>query len=162
MLRTNYRNSAEIFALAAEAVRDLVPADDLPVAVRSTGIDPTVREVSDRQLPQAARSAAAELLAAAEGTVGVITTMARRDEVREWLSSVDTGDAADGAGAGGSDRLRVVGSLEAKGMEYDAVAVVDPDGLATESSTGRRALYVALSRATQLLTVLTTSAAKTR
>jgi DNA helicase IV len=141
-LRTNYRNSAEIFALAADAVRDLVPADDLPVAVRASGIDPVVREVPAHQLPQAARSAAAELVAAAEGTVGVITTMARRDEVREWLSGVD------------SERLRVVGSLEAKGMEYDAVAVVDPDGLAAESSTGRRALYVALSRATQLLTVL--------
>jgi DNA helicase IV len=141
-LRTNYRNSAEIFAVAADAVRDLVPPDDLPVAVRTTGIDPVVREAPAHRLPQAARSAAAELVAAAEGTVGVITTMARRDEVREWLSNAD------------SEQLRVVGSLEAKGMEYDAVAVVDPDGLATESSTGRRALYVALSRATQLLTVL--------
>ncbi|MCI2422855.1 ATP-binding domain-containing protein [Saccharopolyspora sp. K220] len=144
-LRTNYRNSAEIFALAADAVRDLVPADDLPIAVRATGINPAVREVSADELPQATRSAAAELVAAAEGTVGVITTMARREEVREWLSAVD------------ADRLRVVGSLEAKGMEYDAVAVVDPKDLATESSTGRRALYVALSRATQHLTVLKTA-----
>ncbi|KAA5832614.1 ATP-dependent DNA helicase [Saccharopolyspora hirsuta] len=147
-LRTNYRNSAEIFALAADAVRDLVPADDLPVAVRTTGVEPSVREVSAEQLPEAVRTAAAELVAAAEGTVGLITTMARRDEVREWLSTSDIADA---------DRLRVVGSLEAKGMEYDAVVVIDPDGLAAESSTGRRALYVALSRATQLLTVLKTS-----
>ncbi|MFI0468147.1 HelD family protein [Saccharopolyspora sp. 5N102] len=146
-LHTNYRNSAEIFAVAADAVRDLVPADDLPVAVRTTGIEPAVREMAADELPQAARSAAVELVAAAEGTVGVVTTMARRDEVREWLSTVDGSD---------SDRLRVVGSLEAKGMEYDAVVVVDPDGLAAESSTGRRALYVALSRATQLLTVLKT------
>ncbi|GAA0534449.1 DNA helicase [Saccharopolyspora subtropica] len=141
-LRTNYRNSAEIFDLAADAVRDLVPADDLPVAVRSTGVQPVVREAAAEVLPREARSAAEELVAAAEGTVGVITTMARRDEVREWMSGAK------------SDRLRVVGSLEAKGMEYDAVLVVDPDGLAAESSTGRRALYVALSRATQLLTVL--------
>ncbi|GAA4619521.1 ATP-binding domain-containing protein [Saccharopolyspora hordei] len=147
-LRTNYRNSAEIFALAADAVRDLVPADELPVAVRTTGVEPTVREVTSEQLPSAVRSAAADLLRAAEGTVGLITTMARRDEVREWLSTSDVEDA---------DRLRVVGSLEAKGMEYDAVVVVDPDGLAAESSTGRRALYVALSRATQLLTVLKTA-----
>ncbi|GAA4860564.1 HelD family protein [Saccharopolyspora rosea] len=143
-LRTNYRNSAEIFAHAADAVRDLVPADDLPAAVRSTGIEPRVREVDAAELPEAARSETAELVAGTEGTVGVITTMARRDEVREWLSAVD------------SERLRVVGSLEAKGMEYDGVLVVDPDGLAAESSTGRRALYVALSRATQLLAVLRT------
>ncbi|RKT85836.1 DNA helicase IV [Saccharopolyspora antimicrobica] len=143
-LRTNYRNSAEIFALAADAVRDLVPADDLPVAVRTTGVEPAVREMPAEQLPAAVRTAAEELVAAAEGTIGLITTMARRDEVREWLSTSDF-DA---------DRVRVVGSLEAKGMEYDAVVVIDPDGLAAESSTGRRALYVALSRATQLLTVL--------
>ncbi|WP_344678332.1 HelD family protein [Saccharopolyspora taberi] len=139
-LRTNYRNSAEIFEVAADAVRGVVDAGDLPNAVRTTGIEPVVREV--RQWPEAARTAASELLDAAEGTVGVITTMARRGEVRDWLSTVE------------SDRLRVVGSLEAKGMEYDAVLLIDPDELISESSTGRRALYVALSRATQLLTVL--------
>ena len=41
-------------------------------------------------------------------------------------------------------------------MEYDAVVVVDPDELVAESPTGRRALYVALSRATRRLTVLKT------
>ncbi|WP_009947549.1 HelD family protein [Saccharopolyspora erythraea] len=139
-LRTNYRTTSEIFAVAADAVRDLVPADDLPNAVRTTGVEPVVREVS--QWPQEVRAAAEELLEASEGTVGVITAMRRRGEVGEWLAGV------------GQDRLRVVGSLEAKGMEYDAVLLVDPDELAAESSTGRRALYVALSRATQRLTVL--------
>ncbi|RRO16250.1 ATP-dependent DNA helicase [Saccharopolyspora rhizosphaerae] len=141
-LRTNYRNSAEIFDHAANAVRDLVNPDDLPTAVRTTGVEPDVREVPADELPTTTRDVIADLLQRAEGTVGVITTMFRRDEVRAWLSDVD------------EPRLRVVGSLDAKGMEYDAVAVVDPEGLAAESTTGRRALYVALSRATQLLTVL--------
>ncbi|SFS36646.1 HelD family protein [Saccharopolyspora flava] len=141
-LRTNYRNSAEIFEHACDAVRDLVDPDDLPTAVRTTGVEPDVREVAADDLAAAAREAALDLLERAEGTIGVITTMSRRDEVRAWLSDVD------------DSRLRVVGSLDSKGMEYDAVAVVDPDGLATESTTGRRALYVALSRATQFLTVL--------
>ncbi|MFC7340844.1 HelD family protein [Saccharopolyspora griseoalba] len=141
-LRTNYRNSAEIFEVAAEAVRDLVVPGDLPSAVRTTGVAPEVREVAEAELAGVTDEAVRELLARAEGTVGVITTMARRAEVASWLSGV------------GDPRLRVVGSLDAKGMEYDAVAVVDPEGLAAESSTGRRALYVALSRATQLLTVL--------
>lgn len=143
-LRTNYRNSAEIFNFAADSVRDLVPEADLPVAVRTTGVEPEVREVPRSELPRAVRSAAAELTGTTEGTVGVITTMARRDEVGEWLDTVD------------SEQIRVVGSLEAKGMEYDAVVVVDPDELVAESPTGRRALYVALSRATQRLTVLKT------
>ncbi|MEB3366804.1 HelD family protein [Saccharopolyspora mangrovi] len=141
-LRTNYRNSAEIFDHASDAVRDLVDPDDLPTAVRTTGIDPDVREVPAGELAGTTRDTALDLLQRAEGTIGVITTMSRRDEVRAWLSDVD------------DPRLRVVGSLDSKGMEYDAVAVVDPDGLAAESTTGRRALYVALSRATQLLTVI--------
>jgi DNA helicase IV len=141
-LRTNYRNSAEIFDYASDAVRDLVNPDDLPTAVRTTGVEPDVREVPADQLAATTRDAARDLLERAEGTIGVITTMDRRDEVRAWLSDVD------------DPRLRVVGSLDSKGMEYDAVAVVDPDGLAAESTTGRRALYVALSRATQLLTAI--------
>jgi DNA helicase IV len=55
---------------------------------------------------------------------------------------------------GEQPRLRVAGSLEAKGLEYDAVVLVEPAELVAESSTGRRALYVALTRATQLLIVL--------
>ncbi|WP_433869791.1 HelD family protein [Saccharopolyspora sp. CA-218241] len=141
-LRTNYRNSAEIFAVAADAVRDLVPAEDLPIAVRSTGVPPRTLTAAPDELAARARAVALELAAGTDGTVGVITTMDRRAEVREWLAEADP------------ERIRVVGSLEAKGMEYDGVVVVDPAGLAAESSTGRRALYVALSRATQQLTVL--------
>ncbi|GAB3276101.1 HelD family protein [Parasphingorhabdus pacifica] len=143
-LRTNFRNSAEIFDVAADAVRDLVPADQLPSAVRFTGIEPSTREALAADLPEVAGEAARELLDATEGTVGVITPSARRDEVREWLDEVD------------AERLRVAGSLEAKGMEYDGVLVLRPDELAAESATGRRALYVALSRATQRLTVVRT------
>ena len=141
-LSTNYRNSAEIFELAASVVRDEVPAAELPKPVRSTGWPPSVRSVPASDLPADSVKAAAELLAAVEGTVGVITTMGRRDEVASWL--VDVADP----------RLLVVGSLEAKGLEYDAVLLVEPAELIAESSTGRRALYVALSRATQRLTVL--------
>jgi len=100
----------------------------------------------------ACREAADELLEAVEGTVGVITAMDRRAEVAGWLGDrVDSGES----GAGES-RLRVAGSLEAKGLEYDAVVLVAPSELISESSTGRRALYVALTRATQRLTVLST------
>jgi DNA helicase IV len=47
-----------------------------------------------------------------------------------------------------------LGSLEAKGLEYDATVVADPTGIAGESEAGLRVLYVALTRATQRLTVL--------
>jgi RecA/RadA recombinase len=146
-LRTNYRNSAEIFALAADVLGNLANADDLPVAVRKTGFAPTITTVGPEQLPSSTRDAARDLLGVVDGTVGVITAMDRRDEVAGWLAGV-----AD-------DRLRVVGSLDAKGLEYDGVLLVGPEEILGESmvDTGRRTLYVALTRATQRLTVLATN-----
>jgi len=147
-LRTNYRNSVEIFTLAAKVLGDLADGAELPHAVRSGGVEPVVRGVYDAaQLPAATRTAATELLGAVDGTVGVIAAMGRIDEVRGWLAGL------------APERLRPVGTLEAKGMEYDAVVVVEPSEIVGRfdpalSSTGRRALYVALTRATQLLTVL--------
>ncbi|HEV7790800.1 MAG TPA: ATP-binding domain-containing protein [Pseudonocardia sp.] len=148
-LSTNYRNSAEIFELAASVVRDVVAPAELPKPVRSTGWAPSVLTVDAAKLPAACREAVDELLEAVEGTVGVITAMDRRAEVSDWLAD-RLGAGVDGV----ESRLRVAGSLEAKGLEYDAVVLVSPSELIAESSTGRRALYVALTRATQRLTVL--------
>ncbi|MPZ85146.1 MAG: AAA family ATPase [Actinophytocola sp.] len=143
-LATNYRNSAEIFALAAHVVGDVATADQLPTAVRSTGVKPSIRALSAEELPAAVRTAARELLSDVDGTVGVITSTGRVASVRAALSEVD------------DPRLAVVDGLEAKGLEYDAVVLVEPNELITESTTGPRTLYVALTRATQRLTVLTT------
>lgn len=141
-LRTNYRNSAEIFDLAAKVVVGHAEADDLPHAVRQTGLSPQVRAVEPAAVVTATQAAVKELLDAVAGTVGVICAMDRVGEVADWLQGwVD-------------ERLRVVGSLDSKGLEYDAVVLVEPMDLVTESTTGRRVLYVALTRATQQLTVV--------
>jgi hypothetical protein len=49
------------------------------------------------------------------------------------------------------DRLRVLDGLDTKGLEFDAVVVVEPDEVVDESESGWRTLYVVLTRATQLL-----------
>jgi DNA helicase IV len=141
-LATNYRNSAEIFELAARVVGDVATADQLPHAVRSTGVKPSVRTITAAELPEALRVASAQLLDEVDGTVGVITSSAALATARAALPA--------------HDRLHVVDGLEAKGLEYDAVVLVEPNELVTESTTGPRTLYVALTRATQRLTVLTT------
>ncbi|MGA3564112.1 HelD family protein [Melissospora conviva] len=141
-LSTNYRNPAEIFEVAAEVIRELDPELLLPRAVRTTGVPPVRRVVPAAALPDAVCAAVATMLAEVEGTVGVITPVARRAEMEALLA-----DVAD-------PRLQVVDSLQAKGMEYDGVVLVDPDGIRGGSAAGVRTLYVALSRATQRLTVL--------
>ncbi|GAA5124692.1 HelD family protein [Haloechinothrix salitolerans] len=141
-LRTNYRNSAEIFDLAARVVADAAEPGELPQAVRRTGAEPEVRDVDVAELKSAVPAAAEELLRSVEGTVGVISAMERVPHVEKWVSTL-----AD-------ERLKVVGSLDSKGLEYDAVVLVEPRELIAESTTGTRLLYVALTRATQRLVVL--------
>ncbi|MFI2712961.1 HelD family protein [Micromonospora sp. NPDC018662] len=141
-LTTNYRNSAEIFAVAAAEIRRLYPDLALPDAVRSTGVPPVERTVAAAELPAATVEAARVLLTEVEGTVGVITPVPRRDEVAGWLGEL------------GAGRLQVVTSLQAKGMEYDGVVLVAPSEIRADPGSGVRTLYVALSRATQRLTTL--------
>ena len=58
-LTTNYRNSAEIFAVAAAEIRRLYPDLPLPTAVRSTGVEPVELVVPAAELETAIVEAAA-------------------------------------------------------------------------------------------------------
>ncbi|GHD15952.1 DNA helicase [Streptomyces violarus] len=139
-LTVNYRNPAEIADLAAKVLALAMPGSESPKAVRSTGVEPRFSVVAD-MLGETVRDEAARLLERVDGTVGVVVAMQRRAEARRWL-------------AGLGDRVVALGSLEAKGLEYDATVVVSPAEIADESPAGLRVLYVALTRATQQLTVV--------
>ncbi|MFF9144015.1 HelD family protein [Streptomyces sp. NPDC014861] len=141
-LTVNYRNPAEIAELAAKVLALAMPGKESPRAVRSTGVQPRFAAVGKGgDLAGTVRAEAERLLAEVEGTVGVVVAMDRRAEAARWL---------DGLG----DRVVALGSLEAKGLEYDATLVVSPAEIADESPAGLRVLYVALTRSTQALTVL--------
>ncbi|MFF3546705.1 HelD family protein [Streptomyces platensis] len=150
-LTVNYRNPAEIAELAARVLALAMPGMASPKAVRSTGLEPRFaltpdgegpdRSAGDAALAQATVAEAERLLGEVDGTVGVVVAMNRRAQARRWLAPL-------------GDRVVALGSLEAKGLEYDATLVVSPAEIADESPAGLRVLYVALTRATQQLTVL--------
>ncbi|MEU9485599.1 UvrD-helicase domain-containing protein [Streptomyces decoyicus] len=150
-LTVNYRNPAEIAALAARVLALAMPGMESPKAVRSTGLEPRFACVADGDraagppddaaLAEATVAEAERLLGEVDGTVGVVVAMNRRSQARRWLAPL-------------GDRVVALGSLEAKGLEYDATLVVSPAEIADESPAGLRVLYVALTRATQQLTVL--------
>ncbi len=149
-LSKNYRNSAEIYAYAADyAARSGLDAD-LPEAVRSTDIPPAEIRVSD--LEQGVRDALAGLGDAVEGTIGVVAAAARQAEVRAWLASWPEHDENRSGGA--DARIAVLTGLDTKGLEFDAIVVVEPEEIERESPTGRSTLYVVLTRATQRMTIL--------
>ncbi|MDX3694075.1 AAA family ATPase [Streptomyces europaeiscabiei] len=140
-LTVNYRNPAEIAELAAKVLALAMPGSESPSAVRSTGVEPRFVTAVRESLARTVRAEAARLLDLVDGTVGVVVAMNRRDEAARWL-------------AGLGDRVVALGSLEAKGLEYDATVVVSPAEIADESPAGLRVLYVALTRATQQLTLV--------
>ncbi|WP_242903218.1 HelD family protein [Actinomadura terrae] len=166
-LTTNYRNSTEIAAVSARVLAVALPEARPARAVRTSGIEPVVRVVPEDGLAAAARAAVEELLDQVEGTIGLIVPMAL-DEADAQLTldgpalpETTPWDAAarDRLGAGLPERVQVLDVLEAKGLEFDAAVIVAPETVADQSPRGLRVLYVAVSRATQRLTVLTTDEA---
>ncbi|RKN40474.1 HelD family protein [Streptomyces hoynatensis] len=143
-LSVNYRLPAEIAEVAAHVLRRIDPARTAPRAVRATGVRPWRCAVPPERLTGAvAECAARECAGQGAGLVGVIAPAARLPELRAAV--------ADAAPAG---RVEVLDPRTAKGLEYDAVLVVDPDGIVAESPRGLSDLYVALTRATQRLGVV--------
>ncbi|WP_338749261.1 HelD family protein [Janibacter alittae] len=130
-----YRTPREVMALTREVLAAAGSENDPPRAVRSSGMDPWVREVDEGGLPAATATAAEELAARwTGGTVGVVAPAARVSALREALAA----------------EVPVVSPAGAKGLEWDAVLVVDPDGIIAEPR-GHNGLYVALTRCTQEL-----------
>ncbi|MCD6639721.1 MAG: AAA family ATPase [Nocardioides sp.] len=161
-LSTNYRNSAEIYAFAADYARRVGLDADLPEAVRRTGEEPRVIGIVE-DLEAATRAAVDEIASRVDGTVGIVVPAARRSEVNAWLASwPERADDAPGARAAvdssvtpsGEDRVVVLTGLDTKGLEFDGIVVVRPQEIEDESTTGRATLYVVLTRATQLLTTV--------
>ena len=126
-LRINYRTPAEVMAEAEPVIRAVSPDANVPTSVRSTGVP--VAHASTSELAAILES---WLATHADGIAAVI------------------GDAAFRA----TPRVMSLTPELAKGLEFDLVVLVDPEafGDGIEGAVDR---YVAMTRATQRLVVLT-------
>jgi DNA helicase IV len=161
-LSVGYRIPAQIMQLAdrvmAEATPDLRP----PRAIREGDTLPRVvtarrHESGDGgrfDLGSAVVTATADLLREDGAmSIAVIVPDALAAEMSEALDAagIDHGRAAT---SGLDDQVTVVPISVAKGLEIDAVVVVEPARIASSELQGLRALYVALTRPTQRLTIV--------
>ena len=151
-LSTNYRNSAEIYEFAAEYAGRAGLDADLPDAVRSTGVQPAELRVDD--LESAMHEHLSDLAASVPGTIGIVVPTARLGEVTRWVSTWP--EHADETG-GPDSRIVVLAGLDTKGLEFDAIIVVQPQEIEDEAPTGRATLYVVYTRATQRMVTLTST-----
>jgi hypothetical protein len=131
-LSINYRTPEEVMAEAEPVIRAVLPDANVPASIRSSGIPVVHGPASDLD-----SILDAWLAAHAEGIAAVI------------------GDPAFQA----TPRVRSLTPELAKGLEFDLVILVDPQafGPGIEGAVDR---YVAMTRATQRLVILTTTGAR--
>jgi hypothetical protein len=131
-LTINYRTPQEIMAEAEPVIRAVLPDANVPTSVRRSGVP-----VVHGQAAELGDVVEAWLATNADGIAGVIST----------------GDLDDGRYRG-SSRVRSLPPELSKGLEFDLVVLLDPQSFGTgiEGAVDR---YVAMTRATQQLVILT-------
>ncbi|MCX3287796.1 RNA polymerase recycling motor ATPase HelR [Streptomyces sp. NEAU-H22] len=132
-LSINYRTPAEIMAEAEPVIRAVLPDANVPTSIRSSGVP--VRHGS-----------AAELTSVLE----------------TWLAGHPEGIACvigDSGFRPASPRVRSLTPELSKGLEFDLVVLVDPEhfGVDADGVEGAVDHYVAMTRATRELVILTSS-----
>jgi DNA helicase IV len=132
-LSINYRTPQEVMAEAEPAIRAALPDANVPISIRSSGVP------------------------VAHGSVSELAVI-----LDEWLDAHADGIACV-IGNGSeftitSSRVRSLTPELSKGLEFDLVVVIDPEDFGTgiEGAVDR---YVAMTRATQQLVILTSASA---
>lgn len=124
----NYRTPAEIMDIAAGLLAEFAPDVRPPESVRACGVRPWARLIETDELP------------------GAIEEFRRDEDSRDGTSVV----------IGPAGMAGTMSPSEIKGLEFDAVLVVEPGRILADGPRGAADLYVALTRATQRLGVLHT------
>jgi len=175
-LTVNYRTPREIMDVAAGVLAAAAPGVSAPESVRSVGEQPlVVRADGDRLVDAVVAETIRTAGMIGEGRIAVIGAPGDLPALRAQLTRVApellgvtgqpslmvqpsaTGRAA-GAKSSGPDvldaRVAVLTVADSKGLEFDAVLLVEPAALLAAQTRGLADLYVALTRATRQLTVI--------
>ena len=158
ILTVNYRTPSQI-ATAADA---MAVAHGLPVteatSVRESDWPIGVVPIDPRQRADVLHQAVVDAVRAdrAVDETGTLAVIAQQHEVADLVVALSADPALDvGLGSEGLTRpIVVLSPQEAKGLEFDAVVIVDPTGIVDATTRGAAALYVAMTRPTQRLTLV--------
>ena len=151
-LGVGYRVPAAILDFANRLLPVAAPHLRPSRSVRTAGDPPLVLSVATDGL---AHAVATEVGALAQRwtTVGVIAPMSGLDSIAAALRAAAI-DFTDARRQTLSDSVTLLPPASAKGLEFDAVVVVEPARIVAEEPSGVRVLYVALTRAVQHLGIL--------
>jgi DNA helicase IV len=147
-LELSYRVPDDFLRLAARVADE---GTRVPRGVRSAPWPPVAVAAEPAGLG-AAVAAMADRMSREVGSVGVVVPPARLEAIRAALAGVEHDDAITGAVGPGVNLLDL---HVVKGLEFDAVVVVEPATILDERPDGGRGgLYTALSRSTRALAIV--------
>jgi superfamily I DNA/RNA helicase len=131
-LTVNYRTPEEVMTEAEPVIRAVLPDANVPTSIRSNGVPVVHGSMSDL------------------GSILDTWLATHADGIACAVQADDTGEQT----LEGGPRVRRLTPELSKGLEFDLVVLVDPDAFGTgvEGAVDR---YVAMTRATQQLVVLT-------
>jgi hypothetical protein len=153
-LTISYRTPIEIMRVAAGVLAEIDPSLSPPRAVRATGVPPHRGSASPAEFGDlVVATVTGEAAVLDEGRLGVIVPAGRVAEIGKLVTAAIP-DAVTGEQPELRARVVTLTVRQAKGLEFDSVIVADPEGIVAESSRGRNDLYVALTRATQRLSIV--------
>ena len=153
-LSVNYRTPGEVMDFATRLLPIAAPGVRPPRSVRHTGEAPTLLSLEpSRVLSAVAAIAEREGEAVGAGSVAVVAPSSMVAEVAEALRTAGV-RFGEPDRTGLDETVTLVAVEVVKGLEFDSVIVVEPGRLAREAAQGMRALFVALTRPTRRLTVV--------
>jgi DNA helicase IV len=150
-LTRGYRVPGEVLDFANRLLPLIAPGLPAATAVRSEPGALSVRPVA--ALGQPLVEVVAELQAV-PGSIGIVCADAAVPEVTGLLVAAGIPAAALTDDGGDVAAVAVVPATLAKGLEFDAVVVVDPAAIVAAEPRGLHRLYVVLTRAVTTLVVL--------
>ena len=154
-LTVNYRTPAEIMAVAADVLAAINPGLAPPRSARESGTDPWHLRLDPAELPSRLPGVvAAEAAAVGDGKLAVLVPGGRAEELAELISAEVPAATSRQGPAVLDAQVAVLTVPEAKGLEFDAVVVVDPAAILAGGDHGANDLYVALTRTTARLGVV--------
>ncbi|KQR10432.1 AAA family ATPase [Cellulomonas sp. Leaf334] len=152
-LRYGYRVPRAVMDLASRLLPDAAPGVEAPTVVTDVDRAPVWHSAPNRSTLVAAAVDAVQKHSAKGLFVGIV----RPDDYRADLAGaldaaeISWSDADDGEL---TKAINVVSPTAAKGLEFDAVVVLDPKAIVDAGPHGLRMLYVALTRTTGQLDIV--------
>jgi DNA helicase IV len=153
-LSVGYRIPNQIMELANRVMRAATPELRAPTAVREGDFEPEIVAVDRSALGRSAADRTQAMIdVIGDGNLAVVVPDAMADEISEALTvaGIEHGRATR---TGLDTGVTVVPVSVVKGLELDGVVVVEPSRIVAAEQQGLRALYVALTRSTRMLTIV--------